>query len=202
MHRFTDTILGRARNSNLARNANPSATSARPLLIHTQGHTIKHAACKWIGLSLLIAMPGLVVGCQTVNRPESFNASTNPNIVHTAEVYDTPPALTIVSPEINGPDNSAFIQVAENSVNITQVAAKDVPGSTLAYRLQDGEDKDQFVLDENTGTLRFKEAPDWENPTDADANNNYMLLWQVINSTGDARSQFVVIQVTDLPEDL
>lgn len=198
MHRFTHTMIGLAHNYHLART--PKTPKAH--LTHAEAHAIKRKSCKWMGLSLMVAISGMVVGCQAINRPEDFNASTAPDIVHTAEVHDTPPALTIVSPEINGPDNSAFIQVAENSLNITQVAAKDVPGSDLVYRLQDGEDKDQFVLDENTGTLRFKAAPDWENPADADTNNNYMLLWQVISSTGDARSQFVIIQVTDLPEDL
>lgn len=125
--------------------------------------------------------------------------ASDPNATNTAEIT-LPDELTIVAPEGQPPDDSAFIQVAENSVNVTQVAATDIPNSQLLYRLQDGEDKEKFVLDEETGTLQFKDAPDWEQPADADANNNYMLLWQVISSTGEARSQFLVIQVTDLPE--
>ena len=120
--------------------------------------------------------------------------------MNTAEVYTTPSVLTIVAPESSQRDNSAFIQVPENNLNVTQVVAKEKPGSTLIYRLQDGEDKDHFVLNENTGTLQFKEVPDWEQPKDADVDNNYTLLWQVISSSGDARSQFLVVQVTDLPE--
>ena len=59
----------------------------------------------------------------------------------------------------------------------------------------------QFVMDESTGTLSFKqEPPDWENPHDADRNNNYTMLWQVLSSKGEAHSQFLIIQVTDLPD--
>lgn len=148
---------------------------------------------------VLISLAGSLSGCGgTTNSDSGINTATT--TVDTAEVFNTPPSLTIVAPEGTRPDNSAFIQVAENSLNVTQVAAEDIPGSTLVYRLQDGEDKDKFVLDESTGTLRFKDLPDWEAPIDADNNNNYMLLWQVVSSSGDARSQFMVIQVTDLPE--
>lgn len=160
----------------------------------------KRISASWL---LLASLTSFLAGCQTkssTNIPKGTPTADLSSTSHTAEIYDTPPALTIVSPEGMHPDNSAFIQVAENSVNVTQVAAEDVPGSTLIYRLQDGEDRDKFLLDENTGTLRFKEVPDWEDPKDADANNNYMLLWQVLNSNGDARSQFLVVQVTDLPE--
>ncbi len=73
-----------------------------------------------------------------------------------------------------------------------------MPGSQLIYCLQDGEDIDKFVMDEATGDLRFKEVPDWENPTDIDQNNNYMVLWQVVSSSGDARSQFMVVKVIDV----
>ncbi len=55
-------------------------------------------------------------------------------------------------------------------------------------------------MDEETGDLRFKEVPDWESPTDADKNNNYRVLWQVVSSSGSARSQFMVVKVIDLAD--
>lgn len=197
MHRFTDSMPGRALISHLARNY----TTHR---IPTNNATAKRKPAQasssqpWILPMLLISLTGSLVGCGGSATPEEISTATT--TVDTAEVFNTPPSLTIVAPEGTRPDNSAFVQVAENSLNVTQVAAEDIPGSTLIYRLQDGEDKDKFVLDESTGTLRFKDLPDWEDPVDADTNNNYMLLWQVISSSGDARSQFMVIQVTDLPD--
>ncbi|MGB3297589.1 MAG: cadherin repeat domain-containing protein [Phormidesmis sp.] len=143
---------------------------------------------------LLFAM---LAGCEEQLYDNSANTAPIPNAVNTAGLN---PSLTITYPQGNAEDSSAFIQVAENSPTVAQVKAQDVAGSKLIYRLQDGEDMNRFVMDENTGALSFKELPDWENPYDADSNNNYMVLWQVLSSTGEARSQFLVIQVTDLPD--
>ncbi len=129
---------------------------------------------------------------------DSSNTTPIPKAVNTAEMHS--PALAITYPEANAGDQSVFIQVAENSTTITKVEAQDIPGSKLIYRLQDGEDMNKFAIDEKTGELSFKQLPDWEKPQDADSNNNYMVLWQVLSSTGEARSQFLVIQVTDLPD--
>lgn len=218
MHRFTDSMPGRAMTSRSARSCSIARTQAKNITTkrrHTQPSSDPFSARQstrqstgqtalasrysqpWVLPLLVISLAGGLIGCGSADSKGTNTAATT---VDTAEVFNAPPSLTIVAPEGTRPDNSAFIQVAENSLNVTQVAAEDVPGSTLIYRLQDGEDKDKFVLDESTGTLRFKDLPDWEDPIDADTNNNYMLLWQVISSSGEARSQFMVIQVTDLPE--
>lgn len=215
MHRFTDSMPGRAMTSHSARSCSIARAQAKNITTkkrHTQplsdpfsarqstGQTVlaSRYSQPWVLPLLVISLAGgLIGGCGSTDSNGTNTATTT---VDTAEVFNAPPSLTIVAPEGTRPDNSAFIQVAENSLNVTQVAAEDVPGSTLIYRLQDGEDKDKFVLDESTGTLRFKDLPDWEDPIDADTNNNYMLLWQVLSSSGEARSQFMVIQVTDLPE--
>lgn len=119
----------------------------------------------------------------------------------TAAVDWAPAELTITSPAANQPDGSAFVQVVENNPEVAQLAAKDGLGSTFSYRLQDGDDLNRFVVDESTGLLEFKDIPDWEKPQDADSNNNYMVLWQVLSSSGEARSQFLIVQVTDLPNE-
>ena len=137
-------------------------------------------------------------GCQDIPSDEDGNTASMPNAVNTAEVQPVP-QLSIVYPQSDAND-SAFIQVAENNTSITRVSAEDLPNSKLIYRLQDGPDMNKFVIDEETGTLSFKQTPDWEQPHDDDKNNNYMVLWQVVSSTGEARSQFLVVQVTDLPD--
>lgn len=148
---------------------------------------------KLAAISLFVALSG----CEEQSYDNS-NVASVPEAVNTAEIHS--PSLAITYPEANPGDNSAFIQVAENNATITQVKAQDIPGSKLIYRLQDGEDMNKFTIDENTGAISFKEMPDWEQPQDADTNNNYMVLWQVVSSTGEARSQFLVIQVSDLPD--
>lgn len=145
----------------------------------------------------------LLIGCQDLSSSDypaqgSRNTAAVPSAVNTAEVQ-TAPRLSIVYPQSDDTD-SAFIQVAENDTRITQVSAEDLPGSKLIYRLQDGPDMNKFTIDEDSGALSFKEVPDWEQPHDSDGNNNYMVLWQVLSSTGEARSQFLVVQVTDMPD--
>lgn len=208
MHRFTVSMPSRAMILRLARNSNltslPTQLSANPSSrVFSSIQVLISRALTSRALTLPFCISALVsplVGCQTTDSTNTDTATKPPITINTAEVYTHTPVLTIVAPESSQRDDSAFVQVTENNLNVTQVVAKDNPGSTLIYRLQDGEDKDHFVLNENTGTLQFKEIPDWEQPKDADADNNYTVLWQVVSSSGDARSQFLVVQVTDLPE--
>ncbi|MEO1744841.1 MAG: cadherin repeat domain-containing protein [Cyanobacteria bacterium J06629_9] len=148
---------------------------------------------------LVTGIPLLIGACQTASEQTVEAPSEQPTVLNTAEVY-TPNELTIVAPTFTLPGNSTLIQVAENSTDVIQVRAQDVAGSKLIYRLQDGADIDKFVIDEETGDLRFVEAPDWENPADSNKDNNYMVLWQVVSSSGSARSQFMVVKVTDLSD--
>lgn len=170
-----------------------------PITIQRLSRRFAKPLVKLITFSLVISPLAISLASCAEDAYDSDNTATIPNASNTAGVQPAP-ELRIIYPEGNPGDNSAFIQVAENDPTVTQVNAQDTPGSTLVYRLQDGEDMNKFVIDENTGSLSFKELPDWENPHDADSNNNYMVLWQVVSSTGEARSQFLVIQVTDLPD--
>jgi len=150
----------------------------------------------------LVVLPFLVSvlsACQESPEQNAADSTQTPTVLNTAEVY-VPNELTIVAPTNTLPGNSTLIQVAENSTEVIQVRAQDAPGSKLIYRLQDGADIDKFVIDEKTGRLSFKEVPDWENPTDENKDNNYMVLWQVVSSSGSARSQFMVVKVTDLAD--
>jgi len=144
-------------------------------------------------------LAGLAACQNSVENAESEAAKPVPDVVNTAEVYN-PDVLQIIAPKNTLPGNSTLIQVAENSTDVIQVRAQDKPGSTLLYRLRDGEDLDKFSIDEKTGDLTFKEAPDWEQPGDANQDNNYMVLWQVVSSNGGALNQFMVVKVTDLPD--
>jgi hypothetical protein len=145
----------------------------------------------------------ILASCQQPASQQSYQQSLEdsnaPKVLNTAEVYD-PNDLIIVAPRNILPGNSTLIQVAENSKEVIQVRAQDTPGSSLAYRLQNGEDIDKFEIDENTGNLQFKETPDWENPGDANGDNNYMVLWQVASSTGDVRNQFMIVKVVDVKD--
>jgi subtilisin family serine protease len=54
------------------------------------------------------------------------------------------------------------------------------PGNTV-FSITGGEDADLFTIDSKTGDLEFKEAPDFENPSDLNENNIYKVIVKAFN---------------------
>jgi methionine-rich copper-binding protein CopC len=80
----------------------------------------------------------------------------------------------------NGAGPTASVNVAENSTAVTTVTAADPDaGTTLVYSISGGADAAKFAIDAATGALVFVSAPDFENPTDAGADNTYDVTVQV-----------------------
>jgi|GEM_PF-1630304 len=75
------------------------------------------------------------------------------------------------------------------------VAATDI--TSLTYSLGSGNDEAFFNIDANSGEVTFKVAPDFENPADANEDNDYVISVIVIDAAGNASGQDVTITVTD-----
>ena len=58
--------------------------------------------------------------------------------------------------------------------------------SGFVYEISGGADAALFTIDPNTGTLNFKVAPDFENPTDANKDNVYEVKIKISNATDGA----------------
>ena len=86
------------------------------------------------------------------------------------------------------------LSVAENQI-AARYRAPDVAGETLVYSLS-GADAALFTIDANTGEVRFREAPDFEAPGDADGDNVYDIIATVSDGTTDTE-QAVAIRVTN-----
>ena len=85
------------------------------------------------------------------------------------------------------------VNVAENQ--IAAYRASDAGGDTLVYSLS-GTDAARFTIDPDTGEVRFRAAPDFEAPGDADEDNIYDII--VTASDGpNSRNHNVAIMVTD-----
>jgi VCBS repeat-containing protein/predicted outer membrane repeat protein len=82
---------------------------------------------------------------------------------------DDPPVIT---------SDSAF-NVAENHTAVTTITATDPDSSILTYSISGGADAVRFSMDGSTGVLAFVTAPDFEVPTDANADNVYEVSVQV-----------------------
>ncbi|HTV69701.1 MAG TPA: cadherin domain-containing protein [Rhizobiaceae bacterium] len=84
-------------------------------------------------------------------------------------LLNTPPS--IIS---DGGGDAAEITLAENTKVVTTVSALDPDaGQSLTYSISGGSDAGRFGIDPITGELSFLSAPDFETPSDADADNVY-----------------------------
>ncbi len=105
---------------------------------------------------------------------------------------------------IEGPSETASVQVAENSTAVKVMGAVDAdqPAQSFTYSLDGGADESLFSIDPGTGALAFLSAPDFENPADADTDNVYEVIVQITDNGTPARSgtQTLQITVTDAAE--
>ena len=97
--------------------------------------------------------------------------------------------------------------VEENQTVAIQVTATDGSQSALfteTYSISGGADADLFEVDpvfgDETGVILFLDAPDFENPADADADNNYELQVTFTSSEQLMATQDVTISVVDVVE--
>jgi len=73
----------------------------------------------------------------------------------------------------NGGGDSAAIKVLGNSLVVTTVASYDPDGDARTYFIAGGTDSELFRIDETTGLLTFRTAPNVDAPGDADHDNIY-----------------------------
>ena len=98
----------------------------------------------------------------------------------------------------NGGQTSALIPLDENITLVTQVLATDANNDKLTYSISAGADKALFTLSD-TGVLNFVIAPDYENPTDADKNNEYIVLVTVSDGSLST-TQTITVQIKNIDE--
>ena len=98
----------------------------------------------------------------------------------------------------NGGGERATITVPENQTAVTTVTAS---GGAPPYEFQwsssqTAPDGRQFTMNTATGALAFVTAPDYENPTDSDRDNNYVLDVRVQDASQPSQLDTQVITVT------
>ena len=99
------------------------------------------------------------------------------------------------APAFTSPDSAS---VAENQTMAYTAMTTDADaGDTVNYSLSGGADAARFTIDETTGVVRFREAPDFENPGDADGDNVYDIIVTATDGINET-TQDVAITVTDV----
>ncbi|MFN0056255.1 MAG: ELWxxDGT repeat protein [Planctomycetales bacterium] len=91
--------------------------------------------------------------------------------------------------------------VPENTTAVLTVAAadSDLPAQTVTFSLSGGADQGRFTITPE-GILSFVEAPDYENPSDADADNAYVVEVTASDGDGGVTTQTLFVAVTDVGE--
>ena len=100
----------------------------------------------------------------------------------------------------NGGGATAAISIPENSTAVTTLTSTDVDGGAPVYSLIGGSDQARFSLNASTGVLAFLTSPDFDAPTDADANNVYEVTVQVSDGAGGTDQQALSISVTNIAD--
>ncbi|MCY2968767.1 MAG: M36 family metallopeptidase [Planctomycetota bacterium] len=116
--------------------------------------------------------------------------------------YTTIQDLTVTVTGVN--DNvpvfttATTASVVENTTAVTTVAATDAdrPNQTITYSLTGGADRARFSIN-GAGALSFSAAPDYENPTDSDRNNVYLVQVTASDGHGGTTTQDLNVTVTD-----
>jgi Ca2+-binding RTX toxin-like protein len=98
-----------------------------------------------------------------------------------------------------GGGDTAAMTVGENTGKLGIVTARDVDGDSLTYSIAGGADAALFDIEPGSGSLRFRQRPDFEAPGDSGGNNVYEV---VLTVTDGAFSDSLTLSVTvqDLDE--
>ena len=99
------------------------------------------------------------------------------------------------APVITSPP--ATKSVAENSTAVHTFAATDVDASdTQTWSVEPADDGGKFDINATTGALSFKDAPDFETPTDVGMDNSYVVTVKVTDDGSPAMSDTHTVTVT------
>ena len=96
----------------------------------------------------------------------------------------------------------ATFDAAENQTVVGTVAAADgdAGDSVTGYAIQGGADQSRFTIVPATGELTFDAAPNFEAATDADTDNDYVVVVRATSGTGarlKTADQTITVTVTD-----
>ncbi len=114
--------------------------------------------------------------------------------------------ITIIDNEAPVFISAASFEVEEGLIVVGMVTAADAnPQDEVMYSITGGADDALFTIDSSSGELSFTTAPNYENPTDADGDNAYMLTVAAIGGTGDralTTMQVITVEVLDADDSL
>ncbi len=162
-------------------------------------------------LSSLGAVISVVDGQVIYNPAGSFDALKEGETITDTFTYTVNDGrggstTATVSVTITGTNDAPELQLAssldyaENGTDVVADAeASDVDSDGVTFSLS-GTDAALFTIDEDTGEIRFRSAPDYETPADSNGDNTYDLIVTATDTEGATDSQALTVNVTDVLE--
>jgi len=123
----------------------------------------------------------------TATITDGVSAVAQDITVTVTDINDNTPVLSVSTP----------YSVAEGTTSVATVTATDADAnSTITYTLT-GTDAADFDINSASGAISFATTPDFEDPADANTDNEYLL--NVVASDGtNSDTEAVVVNVTDV----
>ena len=105
-----------------------------------------------------------------------------------------------VPPVISGPNGSIGVSSTKSIPENTTAVHTFTANELVSWNINGGVDQALFTIDPATGAVSFVTAPDFENPTDSDGNNAYLVIIEATDADGNVSSQNLTVTVTDVDE--
>ncbi|KEO57099.1 DUF4082 domain-containing protein [Thioclava indica] len=155
-------------------------------------------------------------GFFTQDFSDPYDQLTAPNGLNGVYAYSVTPVVpegsyeatnywVDVTYEIGVPDNAAPVFTSDSSFNMAEnqtlaaiLAADDPDDDPLSFSIAGGADAGSFSVGSSNGALSFLNAPDYEAPGDAGADNVYDLIVSVSDGINDPVEQAIQIAVSDV----
>ncbi|WP_344672474.1 SdrD B-like domain-containing protein, partial [Sphingorhabdus rigui] len=105
------------------------------------------------------------------------------------------------APLITGPTGGSgatesAITIDEGRTQITTMTANEV----VTWSIDSGPDAAKVRIDATSGAIVFVAAPDFENPTDSDRNNTYVVRIKAVDAAGNISFQTLTVTITNVDE--
>jgi VCBS repeat-containing protein len=122
------------------------------------------------------------------------NISTQTITVTVLNIDDTAPVIT--GPSGGAGAAASALTITEGLTAVTRFTANEA----VTWSIDSGADAAKFRIDAATGTIVFVAAPDFENPTDSDRNNSYVVRIKAVDAAGNVRFQTLTVTITNVDE--
>lgn len=122
------------------------------------------------------------------------NISSQTLTVTITNVVELPPVIT-------GPSGAAGALTSTKSINEnTSTIATFIADKTVTWSINGGLDQSRFRINAVTGALTFINSPDFENPSDSNLNNTYIVTIRATDSSGLTATQTLTVTILDVVE--